>query len=76
MIASRRQQHAQHRAVEHGLPTAAVGRYVASADRPPPWTGLPLEPSNQHRLRRRVVHPGDYIAGVDNSGGFTAIADT
>jgi len=24
----------------HGLPTAAVGRFVASADRPPPWTTL------------------------------------
>jgi hypothetical protein len=28
------------RRVEHGLPTAAVGRFVASADRPPPWTTL------------------------------------
>ena len=26
--------------VEHGLPTAAAGRFVASADRPPPWTTL------------------------------------
>jgi hypothetical protein len=26
--------------VEHELPTAAVGRFVASADRPPPWTTL------------------------------------
>ena len=26
--------------VEHGLPTAAFGRFVASADRPPPWTTL------------------------------------
>ena len=25
---------------EHELPTASVGRYVASADRPPPWTTL------------------------------------
>ena len=29
------------RRVEHELPTAAVGRFVASADRPPPWTTLP-----------------------------------
>ena len=28
------------RSVEHGLPTAAVGRFVASADRPSPWTTL------------------------------------
>jgi hypothetical protein len=28
------------RRVKHGLPTAAVGRFVASADRPPPWTTL------------------------------------
>ena len=26
--------------VKHGLPTAAVGRFVASADRPPPWITL------------------------------------
>ena len=27
---------------EPELPTASVGRYVASADRPPPWTTLHL----------------------------------
>jgi hypothetical protein len=26
--------------VVHELPTAAVGRFVASADRTPPWTTL------------------------------------
>jgi hypothetical protein len=30
----------RRRIVEHGLPTAAAGRFVASADRPPPWTTL------------------------------------
>ncbi len=30
----------QHLCAEHGLPTAAFGRFVASADRPPPWTTL------------------------------------
>ena len=45
MIASRRQSARPAPGSEHGLPTAAVGRFVASADRPPPWTGLPPEPS-------------------------------
>ena len=56
--------HTQSRRVEHGLPTAAVGRFVASADRPPPWTtlhrsterpsmaaSLPYEPAEQPRGR-------------------------
>ena len=49
-----------HRApsVPHGLPTAALGRIVASADRPPPWTYMDA-PSLQGSLtlsasRRRL----------------------
>ena len=35
--------------VEHGLPTAAGGRFVASADHSPPWTTL-------HRSARMAVN--------------------
>jgi len=42
----------RRRRVEHGLPTAALGRFVASADRPPPWTTLHYLLLN---IDRRVV---------------------
>ena len=32
--------HGDEQRVGHGLSTAALGRFVASADRPPPWTTL------------------------------------
>jgi len=39
---------------EHGLPTAAFGRYVASADRPPPWTTL-------HRVTLALAHEAKVV---------------
>ncbi len=36
---------------EPALPTAAAGRYVASADRPPPWTTLTAQTGSQVELR-------------------------
>ena len=41
--------HCELSRAEHGLPTAAVGRFVASAARPPPWTTL-------HRAARVAVN--------------------
>jgi hypothetical protein len=33
------------------------------------------QPPNRNRLRRRVAHPGDGIAGVDNAQHFAVIVD-
>ena len=42
---------------EHGLPTAAVGRFVACAARPPPWTSLRRRSAKRGR-RAHCALPG------------------
>ena len=51
---------------EHELPTASVGRYVASADRPPPWTGSASMPDPQGSTYRSYF-------GVRTSGATSVI---
>ena len=48
MTASRNSQHRHRRAIEHGLPTAAV---VRRRRRPPPWTSLLHQHTNADTLR-------------------------
>ena len=48
MTASRNPEQYHHRAVQHGLPTAAV---VRRKRRPPPWTSLLHHTNNAETLR-------------------------
>lgn len=74
MIASRMNAVRQRSCREHGLPTAAVVR--SSQATPARRRGQACDGvrhTANHRLRRRVAHPGDCIAGVDNTIDFSLI---
>ena len=46
---------------EHGLPTAAPGRLVAGADRPPPWTTLRRGIASAFKKKRKAVGAADGV---------------
>jgi|KBSMisStaDraftv2_1062788.scaffolds.fasta_scaffold1005271_2 hypothetical protein len=74
MIASRMSSPRNRSCREHGLPTAAAvrsSRATPARRRGQACADVPR--TENHRLRRRVAHPGDCIAGVDNAVGFSLI---
>lgn len=70
MIASRTTVPGDARSVEHGLPTAAAVRSSQATPARRRGQACHETTANDDRLRRRVAHPGDGLAGVDNTGGF------
>jgi len=70
MIASRTTVPRDGRGVEHGLPTAAAVRSSQATPARRRGQACDGRRANDDRLRRRVAHPGDGIAGVDNTGRF------
>lgn len=75
MIASRRQQHAHSRAVNTACPPRrSAGSSQAPTDR---HRGQACRPNHQPSTAFGAELPTPALrASVDNSGGFTAIADT
>jgi hypothetical protein len=75
MIASRRQQHAHSRAVNTACPPRrSAGTSQAPTDR---HRGPACRPNPQPSIAVGAGLPTPALrASVDNSGGFTAIADT
>jgi hypothetical protein len=70
MIASRTTVPRDGRGVEHGLPTAADVRSSQATPARRRGQACQETTASDDRLRRRVAHPGDGIAGVDNTGRF------